>query len=229
MEEKIKAKLDELRVGLQADGGDLELVKIEGKVVYLKLVGHCGSCPFAMMTLQQGIEAGLQEIDPETAARLHLSDQKRIIRALEIYLETGETMTAHNQKTQAIPPRYSPVWFGLDFEERSQLYDRIDRRVGIMLEQGLVQEIQSLLSSGISAKCTAMQAIGYKEFVSALSGYGTIEEAADLVRQSSRRYAKRQLTWFRRNNAMHWLIRNPNRGTDEILEKARRIIQETDK
>ena len=171
----------------------------------------------------------LQEIDPETAARLHLSDQKRISRALEIYLETGETMTAHNQKTQAIPPRYCPVWFGLDFEERSQLYDRIDRRVGIMLEQGLVQEIQSLLSSGISAKCTAMQAIGYKEFVSALSGYGTIEEAADLVRQSSRRYAKRQLTWFRRNNAMHWLIRNPNRGTEEILEEARRIIQETDK
>lgn len=65
MEEKIKAKLDELRVGLQADGGDLELVKIEGKVVYLKLVGHCGGCPFAMMTLKQGIETGLQEIDPE--------------------------------------------------------------------------------------------------------------------------------------------------------------------
>ena len=65
MEEKVKAKLEELRAGLQADGGDLELVKIEGKVVYLKLVGHCGSCPFAMMTLKQGIEAGLQEIDPE--------------------------------------------------------------------------------------------------------------------------------------------------------------------
>ena len=171
----------------------------------------------------------LQEIDPETAGRLHLSDRKRIIRALEIYLETGETMTAHNLKTQAIPPRYSPLWLGLDFEKRSQLYDRIDRRVGIMLEQGLVKEIVDLLSSGISAKCTAMQAIGYKEFVSALEGYSTIEEAADLVRQSSRRYAKRQLTWFRRNPAMNWLIRNPNRGMEEILEDARRIIQETDK
>ncbi len=181
---------------------------------------------------REGIEVlmqWLQQIDPETAARLHLSDRKRIIRALEIYLETGETMTAHNLKTQAIPPRYSPVWFGLDFQERSQLYERIDRRVDIMLQQGLVQEIRDLLDSGIPSKCTAMQAIGYKEFVTALEGYATIEEAADLVRQSSRRYAKRQLTWFRRNQSMHWLIRNPHQGADEILEEARRIIQETDK
>ena len=181
---------------------------------------------------REGIEVlmqWLQQIDPETAARLHLSDRKRIIRALEIYLETGETMTAHNLKTQAIPPRYSPVWFGLDFQERSQLYERIDRRVDIMLQQGLVQEIRDLLDSGIPSKCTAMQAIGYKEFVAALEGYATIEEAADLVRQSSRRYAKRQLTWFRRNQSMHWLIRSPHQGADEILEEARRIIQETDK
>ena len=181
---------------------------------------------------QEGIEVlmqWLQQIDPDTAARLHLSDRKRIIRALEIYLETGETMTAHNLKTQAIPPRYSPVWFGLDFQERSQLYERIDRRVDIMLQQGLVQEIRDLLDSGIPSKCTAMQAIGYKEFVAALEGYATIDEAADLVRQSSRRYAKRQLTWFRRNQSMHWLIRSPHQGADEILEEARRIIQETDK
>ena len=181
---------------------------------------------------REGIEVlmqWLQQIDPETAARLHLSDRKRIIRALEIYLETGDTMTAHNLKTQAIPPRYTPLWFGLDFEERSQLNERIDRRVGIMLQLGLMDEIRQLLSSGISAKCTAMQAIGYKEFVSALAGHGTVEEAADLVRQSSRRYAKRQLTWFRRNTAMHWLIRGQNSGIDEILDEARRIIQETDK
>lgn len=181
---------------------------------------------------REGIEVlmqWLQQIDPDTAARLHLSDRKRIIRALEIYLETGETMTAHNLKTQAIPPRYSPVWFGLDFQERSQLYERIDRRVDIMLQQGLVQEIRDLLDSGIPSKCTAMQAIGYKEFVAALEGYATIEEAADLVRQSSRRYAKRQLTWFRRNQSMHWLIRSPHQRADEILEEARRIIQETDK
>lgn len=181
---------------------------------------------------REGIEVLMQwlkQIDPDTAARLHLSDRKRIIRALEIYLETGETMTAHNIKTQAIPPRYTPVWLGLDFQERSQLYERIDRRVDIMLQQGLVQEIQDLLASGIPSKCTAMQAIGYKEFVSALEGHATMEEAADLVRQASRRYAKRQLTWFRRNDQMHWLIRSPERGPAEILDEARRIIQETDK
>lgn len=181
---------------------------------------------------REGIEVlmqWLQEIDPETAGRLHLSDRKRIIRALEIYLETGETMTAHNLKTQTIPPKYHPLWFGLDFEDRQQLYNRIDLRVGLMLEAGLIEEIQSLLSRGIPSTCTAMQAIGYKEFVSALEGQGTIEEAADLVRQSSRRYAKRQLTWFRRNPAMHWLTRSEKRGTNEILEDARRIIQETDK
>ena len=181
---------------------------------------------------REGIEVlmqWLQEIDPETAGRLHLSDRKRIIRALEIYLETGETMTAHNLKTQTIPPKYPPLWFGLDFEERQQLYNRIDLRVGLMLEAGLIEEIQSLLSRGIPSTCTAMQAIGYKEFVSALEGQGTIEEAADLVRQSSRRYAKRQLTWFRRNPAMHWLTRSEKRGPNEILEDARRIIQETDK
>ncbi len=170
----------------------------------------------------------LRDIDPETAGRLHLSDRKRIIRALEVYLETGETITAHNLKTQAIPPRYSPLWLGLDFTERAELYRRIDLRVDIMLEMGLVDEIKSLLESGVPPHCTAMQAIGYKEFVSALNGYGTIEEAAALVQQSSRRYAKRQLTWFRRNPNMNWLIRDTNQGAEEILSAARRIIHETD-
>ena len=180
---------------------------------------------------REGIEVlmeQLHEVDPDTAARLHLSDRKRIIRALEIYLETGETMTAHNLRTQSIPPRYKPLWLGLDFSQRQQLYDRIDRRVDIMLDMGLVEEIRGLLAMGIPAKCTAMQAIGYKEFVSALEGQGSIAEAADLVRQSSRRYAKRQLTWFRRNPAMNWLVRDTDRGPEEILEAARRIIGETD-
>ena len=133
----------------------------------------------------------LTAIDPEAAVRLHLSDKKRIIRALEVYLETGETITAHNRKTQLLPPRFSPLWLGLDFENRQDLYDRIDRRVGLMLEMGLMEEIQALLASGIPEKCTALQAIGYKEFIAALHGQCTIQEAADQVRQSSRRYAKR--------------------------------------
>ena len=169
----------------------------------------------------------LTRIDPEAAARIH--DRKRLLRALEVYLETGETITEHNRKTQLIPPRYSPLWLGLDFEDRAELYRRIDLRVDIMLEQGLVKEIRDLLDSGIPAKCTAMQAIGYKEFVSAMEGMGTIEEAAAQVQQSSRRYAKRQLTWFRRNPGMHWLTRRTGEGSEEILEKARRVIVDFDK
>ena len=169
----------------------------------------------------------LREIDPEAAARVH--DRKRILRALEVYLETGETITEHNRKTQLIPPKYRPLWLGLDFEPRAALYERIDLRVGIMLRDGLVEEIKSLLASGISEKCTAMQAIGYKEFIDALDERCTIEEAAAQVRQSSRRYAKRQLTWFRRNKEMHWLVRNPGEGAGEILAKARQVLCESDK
>ncbi len=170
----------------------------------------------------------LGEIDPESAARLHEKDRKRIIRALEVYYETGETITQHNRKTQALPPRYSPLWLGLDFENRQDLYGRIDARVDIMLEMGLLAEIEGLLQRGIPPKCTAMQAIGYKEFVDALEGKGSVAEAADLVRQSSRHYAKRQLTWFRRNSRIHWLVRSRQMGSEEILASARRIIAEYD-
>ena len=168
----------------------------------------------------------LTEVDPEAAARIH--DRKRLLRALEVYLETGETITAHNRRTQLIPPKYSPLWLGLDFVDRAELYRRIDLRVDIMLQQGLVKEIQDLLASGIPAKCTAMQAIGYKEFVSALEGNGTIAEAAADVQKSSRHYAKRQLTWFRRNKDIHWLVRETGEGSHEILEKARRVILDCD-
>ena len=179
----------------------------------------------------QGMEAMhalLASIDPDSAARLPVNDRKRIIRALEVYYETGETITAHNLKTQAIPPKYNPVWLGLDFADRADLYNRIDLRVSIMLEQGLEREIRDLLAEGIPPKCTAMQAIGYKEFVDAMDGKISIEEAADQVRQSSRRYAKRQLTWFRRNPRMHWLVRSADTKMDEILTAARQFVHEND-
>ncbi len=171
----------------------------------------------------------LAAVDPDSAARLHLADRKRILRALEVYLETGETITAHNARTQALPPRYNPVWLGLEDEDRQDLYRRIDRRVGQMLDRGLIDEICRLLSSGIPEKCTAMQAIGYKEFVAALRGETSLEEATAQVQQASRHYAKRQLTWFRRNPAIHWLRRTPHDGLPEILAKARPILTDFDK
>ena len=178
----------------------------------------------------EGLEAmrsWLRSIDPEAEGRIQ--DRKRLLRALEVYLETGETITEHNRRTQALPPRFTPLWLGLDFENRQSLYSRIDLRVTHMLEAGLLQEIRSLLQSGVPDTATAMQAIGYKEFVSALEGHGTVEAAADSVRQSSRRYAKRQLTWFRRNPAIHWLIRKDETSGEEIFRSARQIIQEFDK
>ena len=179
----------------------------------------------------EGMEAmlsRLSSVDPEAAARLHLSDRKRIIRALEVYLETGQTITEHNRKTQLIPPKYTPLWLGLDFDDRAELYRRIDARVDLMLEMGLISEIQDLLASGIPPKCTAMQAIGYKEFVSALHGEETIAQAAEEVKKSSRHYAKRQLTWFRRNPKLHWLNRQTGQKNEEILSTARQIIYDSD-
>ncbi len=180
----------------------------------------------------EGMEAMLSRlaaIDPDTAGRLHLSDRKRILRALEIYYETGQTMTEHNRQTQLLPPRYTPVWLGLEDTERSTLYARIDNRVEQMLAAGLLDEIKGLLAMGVPEKCTAMQAIGYKEFISALHGSCTVEEATVLVQQSSRRYAKRQLTWFRRNKAIHWLRRAPEEETSQILARARQHLADFDK
>ncbi len=172
------------------------------------------------------MKALLAGIDPEAAERIH--DRKRLIRALEVYYETGETITAHNRRTQAQPPRFQPLWLGLDFAQRSELYRRIDLRVENMLQQGLVEEIRALLDGGIPEKCTAMQAIGYKEFVDAIKGSCSTQEAAAQVQQSSRRYAKRQLTWFRRNPNMHWLTRSAADGAEEILAAARQVVHETD-
>ncbi len=170
----------------------------------------------------------LRAVDPEAAERSQ-GNPRRIIRALEVYLETGETITEHNLRTQAVPPRYQPVWIGLDFESRSDLYDRIDRRVVLMLQLGLLDEIKALLSSGIPEKATAMQAIGYKEFVDAMAGRCSIASAVQQVQQSSRRYAKRQLTWFRRNEHMNWIVRTPETSPEEIMENARRILRNFDK
>ena len=170
----------------------------------------------------------LAQVDPESTGRLHPSDRKRIIRALEVYRETGITITEHNRRTREVPPKYRPVWLGLDFSDRAALYRRIDRRVERLLEAGLLDEIRSLLESGIPETCTAMQAIGYKEFLPVLRGERGLCDAAAEVCQSSRRYAKRQLTWFRRNPNMHWLVREEDGAPDEIIRQARQILQEFD-
>lgn len=153
----------------------------------------------------QAMLEALAQVDPEAAQRLHPNDHKRIIRALEVYRSTGKTITQHNRETQAIPPRYDALTIGLAFQDRQAMWRRIDQRVDEMVAAGLEDEVRRLLTSGISPKCTAMQAIGYKEFTQALSGEMTWQEAADVVKLRSRQYAKRQLTWFGRNPNTRWV------------------------
>lgn len=156
----------------------------------------------------EGIEPlreALKQVDLAAYERIQPADEKRIIRALEVWYETGKTITQHNLETQQQPPRYQAVTIGLNFQERPQLWRRIDRRVDEMMELGLAEEVKCLLASGVSRDCTAMQAIGYKEAVAAVRGEATAQEAADAIRLASRQYAKRQLTWLRRDAQLFWL------------------------
>lgn len=140
----------------------------------------------------------LREFDPERAAKLPAGDKRRIVRAIEIYKLTGMTITKHDARTRAMPPRYDAAQIILGYADRAALYARIDRRVDEMVAEGLFEEVQGLLDSGLSEQCTAMQAIGYKEPAVALRGEISRGEAVELIKLGSRRYAKRQMTWFRR-------------------------------
>ena len=140
----------------------------------------------------------LAGFDPERAQKLNAGDRRRIVRAIEIYRLTGKTATAHDEETRRRPPRYDAARIVLNYKNRADLYARIDTRVDAMIADGLFEEVGGLLASGLPADCTAMQAIGYKEAALALRGELTREEAAALIKQGSRRYAKRQITWFGR-------------------------------
>ena len=158
---------------------------------------------------REGIESlyrQLREIDPETAARLPIRDEKRILRALEVYRETGETLTAHDARTRLRPPKYRACTIGLTFRDRADLYARIDRRVDTMVERGLLREVGTLLQTGLPETATALQAIGYKQFLSVYRGGTPVSEAVAEVKLRSRQYAKRQLTWLRRKDDIHWLF-----------------------
>ncbi|MBQ2284172.1 MAG: tRNA (adenosine(37)-N6)-dimethylallyltransferase MiaA [Clostridia bacterium] len=154
----------------------------------------------------------LMEIDPGSAKKISVSDRKRIIRALEVYYLTGKTITWHNEQSKSVPSPYNTTMFAIDVE-REVLYDKINRRVDIMMDMGLLEEVKSIIDMGIGKDTTAMQAIGYKEIVQYLDGEITLEEAVDKIKQGSRRYAKRQLTWYRRNEKVNWV-----KSIDEVFE-----------
>ena len=170
---------------------------------------------------EEGIQPlweALTEIDPESATRLHPMDTKRVIRALEVWYETGKTISAHNAATRLLPPRYTALKLGLNYENRADLYARIDARVEEMAASGLADEVRALLESGVSSGCTAMQAIGYKELCAAVEDGGDLTAALDEVKLRSRQYAKRQLTWFRRDRTTQW-YRHGSQPDPEALRR----------
>jgi tRNA dimethylallyltransferase len=164
----------------------------------------------------------LREIDPESAERIHPNNVGRVIRAIEVYRVTGITMTEQIRRSREKPSPYDSLVIGLTYRDRSKLYDAINRRVDIMMQKGLLKEAETVFKMEHAE--TASQAIGYKEFFPYFRGECSIEESVEQVKRESRRYAKRQLTWFRRDESVHWLYVDEFANSDELLAKAADLI-----
>jgi len=168
----------------------------------------------------------LRRVDPISAEKLHPADEKRILRALEVFYETGQTISAHNAAEQALPPRFEAVKIGLRFADRADMKELIDRRVDAMVEAGLLDEVRALLRRGLPRSATAMQAIGYKEFAGVLADEKTEREAVEEVKLRSRQYAKRQLTWLRRDPGVRWIEWEKNRDFVRAMQISTEILSE---
>lgn len=166
----------------------------------------------------------LHQLDPVSAARIHPNDRKRIIRALEVAITEGEPISQRKRATAA-ELSFDCIVMGLN-TERSLLYNRIDARVDQMIERGLLNEVTGLIATGVAADSTALQAIGYKELVDCIEGSAILSEAIQQIKQSSRRYAKRQLTWFRRMPYIHWIDQTPDLTDEHMLENISRQVAE---
>lgn len=169
----------------------------------------------------------LADCDPERAAKLHINDRKRIVRALEVFAVTGQTMTELDRQSRLAPPRYRACTIALSFAEREDLYRRIDLRVERMFRAGLVEEVERLLALGVRTGDTALQAIGYKEVAAALRGECSMAEAMAAVQQASRRYAKRQLSWLRGKPEVHWHLWKKETNFQEACLFSTRILGES--
>ena len=166
----------------------------------------------------------LHRVDPASGAKLHPADHKRILRALEVYRETGKTISQHDRETQSLPPKYAPLFIGLAFRDREDMREMIGRRVDAMMAAGLPDEVRTLMEAGVPPSATALQAIGYKELLPALRGERSLAEAAEEVKLRSRQYAKRQLTWLRRNPSIHWIYWEKERNFSDALQNATEIL-----
>lgn len=163
----------------------------------------------------------LRGIDPETAGRLHMNDRKRIIRALEVFELHGKTLTRLNEESRLAGSKYEPTYIGITFSDREKLYERINKRVDIMLENGLLEEAKKAFSDGVGK--TAVQAIGHKELFAFFKGECSLEAAIESLKTATRRYAKRQMTWFRKNEKINWIYADLE---TDVFTRAKEILKE---
>ncbi|MBQ9157192.1 MAG: tRNA (adenosine(37)-N6)-dimethylallyltransferase MiaA [Eubacterium sp.] len=168
----------------------------------------------------------LCQVDPEYAALVHSNNLKRVIRALEYYHETGQKLSAHNLEQQEKNSPYSFAYFVLDLD-REELYRRINLRVDLMMEHGLEREVRSLWEEGYGRNLVSMQGIGYKEFFDYFEGMCSLDDVADQIKKDTRHFAKRQLTWFRREKDVQWIHKQDYADEDEVLSKLLSCIKES--
>lgn len=173
----------------------------------------------------QAVHAELEKVDPVSAARLHPNNLKRVIRALEVYYQTGMTIDTLNAKNRRAEPKYRAVKIGVCPSTREALYERINARVDVMLREGLLSEIERLLSED-KLSGTAAQAIGYKEYLPYFRGEASLKECTELLKQHSRNYAKRQLTWLRRDQTVQWITYDSGSQFDEVVRRSTEILSD---
>ena len=167
---------------------------------------------------QEALHDELKAIDPESAESIPAANVKRVIRAIEYYEQTGEKFSVHNATQKEKNSPYNFAYFVLN-DDRQLLYNRIDARVDKMIDEGLVDEVKSLVAKGVKKGMTAMDGIGYKELLDYLDGKGSLEDAVELIKKKSRNYAKRQLTWFRREKEVIWLDKTVYTSEDMLLDE----------
>ena len=172
---------------------------------------------FADENGNEALHERLNEVDPESAASIPAANRKRVIRAIEYFHQTGEKFSVHNEREKQRTSPYNFAYFVLN-DDRAILYNRIDKRVDIMMKAGLLDEVKMLLSLGCKPGMTSMDGIGYKEIISYLDGNITLEEAVELIKKNSRNYAKRQLTWFRREKEVTWLDKTVLKDDKQLLD-----------
>ena len=161
----------------------------------------------------------LSEFDEVSAKRLHPNNLRRIIRAIEFYKITGKPISEHQEETKKTQSRYNPLMLCVNWD-REELYDRINRRVDMMMDEGLLDEVKRLMDMGYTKDLNSMQGIGYKEVMDYFDGKASLEETVEIIKQSSRRYAKRQLTWFRRDERIHYV------NSENPFEEAKLLIDD---